>query len=157
MSAFTLVYTRALQIENWYSDTVNIPYPNPVKTGSNDVVVANRLVDSTADFSSIKVGDTVFNSSDRLFAYVTGIINNTTLALSEDIFTASSSDYIIYQGNNTGCYLYIPTPPTSGLVLQVETIGGDIITFIEPPAGVLPVQVRKVMSGTTVYNLVALW
>jgi hypothetical protein len=159
MSAFTLIYTRVLDV-NWYSDTVDIPFPNVVRTGTNTAVISGTLTDSAADFRGIEVGDTVFNESDLTFAYVAGIESNTRLLLSDDIFTAGASQYIIYQGKNYGCYIYVPYVDYVSVgtgALQVETIGGDIVTFQNPPAGVLPVQVRKNMSGTTITGLKAVW
>jgi hypothetical protein len=154
MSAFTLIYTRALQLP-FYSDTVNIPFPNVVKTGTNTSVVANKLVDSTANFSGIQVGDTVYNSDALILAYVVAVENNTTLLLSDDAFTVGSENYTIYQGANYGCYIYVPAASPGNI--EVETIGGDTISFFDPPAGVLPVQVFKIKSNTTINNLVALW
>jgi hypothetical protein len=154
MSAFTLIYTRALELP-FYSDTVNIPFPNVVKTGTNTSVVANKLVDSTANFSGIQVGDTVYNSNDLILAYVVAVENNTTLLLSDDAFTSGGAAYTIYQGQNYGCYIYVPAASAGNI--EVETIGGDIVTFFAPPGGVLPVQVFKIMSGTSINDLVALW
>jgi len=154
MSAFTLIYTRALEL-SFYSDDVNIPFPNVVKTGTNTSVVANKLVDSTANFSGIQVGDTVYNSIDLILAYVVAVENNTTLLLSDDAFTSGSATYKIYQGKNNGCYIYIPAESPG--TVEVETIGGDIVSFFDPPAGVLPIQVFKIRSGTNISKLIALW
>ena len=156
MSAFTLIYTRALEL-SFYSDDVNIPFPNVVKTGTNTSVVAKKLIDSTANFSGIQVGDTVYNSSALILAYVVAVENNTTLLLSDDVFTVGSENYTIYQGQNYGCYIYIPADAGAGSIVEVETIGGDIVSFYDPPAGVLPVQVFKIKSGTTISKLIALW
>jgi len=49
------------------------------------------------------------------------------------------------------------TAQEAGFILDVETIGGDQVIFNDPPAGILPVQVRKVLQDTTATNLVALW
>lgn len=159
MSTFTLVYTRALTLDT-YSDKVNIPYPNVVKTGTSTAIITNQLRDSSANFNGIQVGDIVYSISSTLYAYVAGFVDSTTLLLSDDIFSSTGEDYIIYQGQNNGCYIYVPNyiapAPGSG-VIEVETIGGDIVTFINPPAGVLPVQVLKVMPNTTIAKLVALW
>lgn len=158
MSAFTLVYTRAWMIPA-YSDKVNIPFPNQVKSGITTAAPSFQLVDSSADFSGIQVGDTVYSLTTNSFAYVREIIDNTTIALTENIFTAAGQNYAIYQGQNYGCYLYIPSglDYSTGVLLEVETIGGDIVQFNNPPAGVLPVQVFKVLPATDILNIVALW
>jgi len=158
MSAFTLVYTRAWQV-NAYSNKVNIPFPNLVKTGQSSSAATYRLIDSSANFQGIQVGDIIFGGTSPGLAYVTSVVNNTTLDISEDLFTGTAEDYEIYQGQNYGCYIYVPSglDYTSGMVLEVETIGGDIISFFNPPAGVLPVQVSKVRTSTNFFKLVALW
>lgn len=160
MSAFTLVYTRAFPIP-FYSDSVNIPYPNVVKQGTaSGSISPQRLIIPSGNFDGIQIGDTVFNDSATMSAYVVGVENSTTLILSDDIFTSGGDSYTIYQGMNNGCYIYVPdytaAAPGSG-VIEVETIGGDIAIFVNPPAGVLPVQVVKVTTGTDIAKLVALW
>jgi len=157
MSAFTLVYTRAYTV-NIYSDTVDIPFPNLVKSGTTTSVASFQLIDISANFSGIQVGDTIVDVSNGM-AYVTGIINSTTLLISEDIFTGAGQNYQIYQGQNYGCYLYIPSGLDYSInqVLEVETIGGDTLRFHNPPAGVLPVQVRKITTSTNFFKIVALW
>ena len=154
MSAFTLIYTRAAGV--FPSNTVNIPFPNIVLSGSTTSLGTNLLVDNTLNFLAlgIQVGDTVFNPTDETYALVVQV-TPTELKLTADIFTTSPEDYLIYQGVNNGCYIYIPTGSIGNL--GVETIGGDQVTFIDPPAGVLPVQVRKVLQYTTISNLLALW
>jgi len=157
MSAFTLVYTRAYTVDI-YSDKVDIPFPNLAKSGTTTSVASFQLIDISADFSGIQVGDTVVDVSNGM-AYVTGIINSTTLLISEDIFIGAGQNYQIYQGQNYGCYLYIPggLDYSIGQLLEVETIGGDTVRFFNPPAGVLPVQVRKITTNTNFFKIVALW
>jgi hypothetical protein len=156
MSTFTLVYTRVAEV--YPSDDVNIPFPNVVKAGSASDVGAYLLIDDTVDFVAIgiKVGDTVFNASTQLYALVTAVATN-ELTLSLDIFL-TTDDYVIYQGVNNGCYIYIPTTET-GQILQVETIGGDNVYIFDPPAGVFPLQVKKVLTSTTYTGsrLLAMW
>lgn len=156
MSAFTLVYTRAAQV--YPNDNVNIPFPNPVQDGTATSVGAYLLIDSTVDFVAlgIKNGDTVFNASTQLYAIVAAV-TPTELTLSLDIFL-TTDDYVIYQGVNNGCYIYIPTS-LPGEILQVETIGGDNVYIFDPPAGVLPLQVKKVLTSTTYTGgrILAMW
>lgn len=160
MSAFTLVYTRAYTIQ-FYSDDVNIPFPNVVKSVTNTSAIPNKLVDISGNFSGIQVGDTVVKmTGTQDSAYVIGIENNTTLLLSKDLSLLIGDVCDIHQGQNYGCYIYVPyidyTVDGSGS-LQVETIGGDVVSFFNPPAGILPVQVVKVMSATDIAKLRALW
>jgi hypothetical protein len=160
MSAFTLVYTRAADVIP--NDRTDIPFPNPTITGTTVGGFVGKLIDSDKNFnkSGVLIGDIVFNKTDgTLFGYVIGIENNSTLLLSDNMI-ADGEDYVIYQGQNYGCYIYVPNytaaAPGSG-VIEVETIGGDIVIFNNPPAGILPVQVRKVLTGTSIPKLIALW
>jgi hypothetical protein len=142
----------------WLSDDVNIPFPNIVKSGTTTGSFVDKLIDPFANFSGIQIGDIVRNVTYDYVAYVVGIENNTTLLLSSNIF-GDGEDYVIYQGQNYGCYIYVPSTDYSvgAQKLVVETIGGDIVTFVNPPAGVLPVQVFKVTTATDVPKLIALW
>jgi hypothetical protein len=151
-----LVFTRVLPI-TIYSDLVDIPFPNVVRTGDATGTITGALRDTDADFSGIQVGDIVHNNSVLKAAYVTGIQSNIILELSDSIFSNGDS-YTIYQGQNYGCYLHIPSEDYSGgtFKMMLETIGGDIIEITNPPAGVLPIQIRKVIS-TDVLKLRALW
>jgi len=157
MSAFTLVYTRAINLP-FTSSTVNIPFPNIVKTGVATSTASSKLIDSSTNFNGIQVGDIVYNTVTFQPAYVVGFINNDTLILSDNIFLATNS-YTIYQGNNYGCYIYFPYVDyavSGAATIKVETIGGDIVTFKNPPAGVLPVQVFKVIA-TSLLKLRIVW
>ena len=57
--------------------------------------------------------------------------------------------------SNNGCVLYIGGFGN----LKVETVGGDLITFVGVNGGsFFPVQVTKVYStGTTATDIIALW
>jgi hypothetical protein len=140
------------------SDDVNIPFPNNVLSGNVDALTTNRLVDSTVNFltSGIKVGDTVLCNDDAVYAYVVSVFQ-TYLILSNNIFTLVGQSYSIFQGVNNGCYIYVGTTAT-GAEIEVETIGGNVITFSGIIAGeILPVQVRKVFTTSTASKLIALW
>ena len=64
--------------------------------GTTSATTANKLVDSTQNFSStVQVGSFVKNTTDNTTASVTAIDSNTTLSLSSDIM-ASGENYIIY-------------------------------------------------------------
>ena len=140
------------------ADNVNIPFPNNVLSGTNTGVTANELVDSSADFvtSGIKVGDTVLNNTNLIYAYVIAVFP-TYLELSNNIFISSGVSYSIFQGENNGCYIYVGDI-SGGSNLEVETIGGNVLIFYGVLVGqVLPVQVRKVLTTSTAGKLIALW
>jgi hypothetical protein len=162
MSAFSLVYTRALPIVK--SENANIPYPAVAQTGANTAVVAAfNLQDSSATFitNNVRPGDIVYNVTDGTTATVVSVSGQQSLFLNADIFTAVSKNYIIYVASsqttlgNYGCYLYVGV---AGHV-AVDTIGDDInVTFLNVPAGtILPVQVKKLRAATTATNIIALW
>lgn len=156
MSAFTLVYTRAAGV--FPNNTVNIPYPNMVMNGTNTALGSNLLIDTGVDFQArgIKVGDTIMSVLGATVAYATVIaVNTTSLVLSANIFPTLGTDYFIYQGQNSGCYLYVGGAGN----VSVITIGGDSVTFMSVPVGtIIPVQVVRVLStGTTATNIMALW
>lgn len=139
------------------SDTINIPNVAAVATSgtASSIPLSNRLLDTVADFSLVKVGDIVYTSTQ--VSKVTEIINDTLLAI-DGTTIASGVDYTIYSqvdNPSNGCTLYV------GLAgnLTVQTVGGDVVQFTGVPTGsFLPVQVLKVMStGTDAQNIVALW
>lgn len=139
------------------SDTINIP--NVAATSASgtasSIPVNNRLLDTVADFSLVKVGDIVYTSTQA--SKVTEVINDTLLAI-DGTTIASGVDYTIYSqvdNPSNGCTLYV------GLAgnLKVLTVGGDEIQFTGVPTGsFLPVHVLKVFAtGTDAQNIVALW
>jgi len=153
MSAPRIQASRALAVQP--NDDVNIPYPNVVVGGSVSGVTPYQLKDISVDFITlgIKTGDTVWNVTTSEYAYVTGVFTN-YLELSLDIFTLVGTPYAVYQGVNSGCMLYVGS---SGDI-SVETCDGDQVTFAGVNAGqFLPVQVVKVLTGTTASKILALW
>ena len=66
-------------------------------SGTTDGTTANKLVDSSQNFSStISVGMVVYNSTDDTFANVTAVDSDTTLTLDSDIMVSGES-YTIYK------------------------------------------------------------
>lgn len=151
---------KALQINP--SDTADIPNPsyNGRISGTASAVTANNLVDSTADFvaDGVKVGDIVYNNTDRKAATVTTVVSGTQLTLSEDIFDTISDAYVVYLTPdiaNQGCVFYVGV----GGDVTVRTVGGDQVTFQNLNNGqFVPVEILQVLeTGTTATGLVALW
>jgi hypothetical protein len=57
-------------------------------------------------------------------------------------------------GQEVGCVLYVGT----GGDLDVQTVGGDDVTFTGVPSGTFfPVQVRKVYATSVASDIIALW
>jgi len=137
------------------SDTVDIPnVSGPSQSGTADGTTANKLVDSTASFTSNLQGYIVYNTTDNTAAYVIGVDDANTLSLSANIM-ASGEAYVLYADTNPGCVLYTGT----GGNIRVLTSSGADLTFAGTVAGTfLPVQVKRVFAtGTAATNILALW
>ena len=61
-------------------------------SGTTTATTANKLVDSTQNFtSSVEIGDTVNNTTDGTSATISAVDSNTTLSISSDIMTTGES------------------------------------------------------------------
>lgn len=162
MSVFKNQFTRALNI--YESDYAEIPYPQSVTTGESGTSGGvNLLYDETKDFLALNVaaGDIIFNTSTNTSATVVKVVDENTILLNASIFTDQVLDnYTIYAASaqttigNRGCCLFVGTAG----ILVVETVGGDTVTLQTVNSNtIVPIQVVKVLSGTTASRLVALW
>jgi hypothetical protein len=163
MPNLKLQVSRALSVIP--SQNTNIPMPNVIVTSTATATTANKLVDSTKNFSSsgvnplnIQVGDIVYNTTSSLAAMVTNVDSATQLTLNANIM-ASTNTYTLYLGTNTTgsvepCVLYVGV----GGTLNVTTAGGDVVDFVGIASGTfLPVQVIRVNSVVTATDIIALW
>lgn len=144
---------RALAVIN--SNSINIPnVGGPSVSGTTDGTTANKLVDSTASFTSNLQGYIVYNTTDSTVATVTSVDDANTLTLSADIM-ATGESYTLYADDNNGCVLYAG----SGGNIRVLTVGNDDITFVGVvPGAFIPVQVKRVFaSGTGPTDIIAMW
>jgi hypothetical protein len=136
-----------------------IPFPGVAKAGTVTSVVANQLVDSTANFitNGIEVGDVVYNTTTNTIATVVQVVSATVILLNTNIFSTIGNAYSIYSQNtkSEGCVLYIGT----GGNIRIQTAGGQDVVFVNVLGGTfLPIQVLKVFAtSTTASNIVALW
>jgi len=162
MPNLKLQVSRALKVIP--SANTNIPMPNVIVSSTATATTANKLVDSTKNFSSsgvnplnIQVGDIVYNTSVAGAAMVTNVDSATNLTLNANIMGLTNA-YTLYSGTNTTgsvepCVLYIGV----GGDLNVTTAGGDVVNFVGVSAGTfLPVQVIKVNSASAA-DIIALW
>jgi len=162
MPNLKLQVSRALSVTP--SANTNIPMPNVIVTSTTTATTANKLVDSTKNFSSsgvnplnVQVGDIVYNTSVLAAAMVTNVDSATQLTLNANIMTTTQG-YTLYLGTNIAgtvepCVLYVGT----GGDLNVTTAGGDVVNFIAIVAGTfLPVQVIRVNSASAA-DIIALW
>jgi len=136
------------------SDTINIPnVAGPSVSGTTDGGATNKLVDSSASFTSNLLGYIVYNTSGASVATVTAVDDENTLSLSADIMV-SGQTYTLYADDNPGCVLYAGNTGN----VHVLTAGDDDVTFVGIPAGsFVPVQVKRVFTDTTATDIVALW
>jgi len=142
---------RALEVIA--SDTINIPnVAGPSASGTTDGDTANKLVDSTASFTSNLLGYIVYSGTQ--VAKVTAVDDAGTLSLSADIMDSGES-YTLYADDNNGCVLYAG----SGGDIKVLTAGNDEVTFRDVLEGAfIPVQVKRVFATPTPpAGIIALW
>ena len=140
------------------SDNTDIPDIGTAgPTGTTTSGSSTQLIDTAATFltSGVKLNMIVVNTTDGTQTTVTGIDNDTTLTVAENIFAVTAKAYVIYGGEQEGAVLYIGTAGN----LKVTTVAGDAVTFIGINTGAFfPVQVAKVWAtGTTASNIIALW
>lgn len=65
-------------------------------SGTTTSTVANKLVEAGQNFvTTISIGDVVYNTTDKTFAYVTAVDSDTQLALSADVCPTGKA-YTIY-------------------------------------------------------------
>lgn len=84
-------------------------YSTPLFTGTATAVATNQLIDTAAiGWTTIpasaptpKIGSIVVNTTTLQQAYVTGVVNTTTITISSDIFLVPGESYIIYSNTNT--------------------------------------------------------
>tara|TARA_R110002096_G_scaffold119804_1_gene259549 strand:- start:741 stop:1697 length:957 start_codon:yes stop_codon:yes gene_type:complete len=84
-------------------------YSTPLFTGTATAVATNQLIDAAAIGWTVipasaptpKIGSIVVNTTTLQQAYVTGVVNTTTITISSDIFLVPGESYIIYSNTNT--------------------------------------------------------
>ncbi len=140
------------------SDNTDIPDIGTAgPTGTTTSGSATQLIDTGATFltSGVKLGMIIVNTADGTQTTVTGIEDDNTLNVANNIFAVSGKTYVIYGGHQEGAVLYIGTAGN----LKVTTVAGDEVTFIGINTGAFfPVQVSKVWAtGTSASNIIALW
>ena len=141
-----------------FSDDVDIPFPALSAFGTTTGGSTISLEDTNSNFiqGSINPGDIVYNTTAGTADIVVGIISPTEIGIAgySGGFGAGD-DYEIYAGNNhQGCVLYIGGAGN----LEVQTVGGDNVTFFGVTAGqFIPVNVMKVRTGTSASDIIALW
>ena len=167
------------------SDTIPIPSPDlPKISGTTTASTASKLIDVGADFSTVSIGDIVYNTTDNTIATVTQVESSTILVISSNIFT-SPENYIIFLGGpngssrikgSEGCLLYVGSSasilqditPGAGTAdpryvnVKVKSIAGNDVVFTNFKVGnYLPIQITQLYatqsSSTILSNCLAIW
>lgn len=101
----TNLWYKGREIEKRSLDFVLYDYHNnnyAAVSGTADTDTANKLVDSSATFSTngVAVGWRAFNTTDATTALVTSVDSETTLGFASDLFPDGDENYVV--SNNTG-------------------------------------------------------
>jgi len=97
-------------------------------SGTNTTYLNSHLIDTGGDFSSVNVGDPVYNLTDDLWAKVTVKNSSTDLTLNTNIFTSTGKAYIVGTKENAviSTSFSSPTLPT-GYTKKLRV--GSVITL----------------------------
>jgi hypothetical protein len=138
------------------NDTIDIPNPGSrVATGTTTGVgtTANDVVDSAATFTSdVEVGDIVHNVTDGAIHTVSAVVDDNNLTLDAGSI-GTGKVYNIYRegAGNGGCVVYVGGTGD----VEVVTASGDEIIFSAVPVGmIIPVNIKRVKSGSTTATLI---
>jgi hypothetical protein len=156
------------------SDTINIPKPGIITSGTKTGGPATALIDAGQDFLNSTTNDLGYNisggdivvSAAGVICEVASVDSATTITL---LFPGIAlGTYDIYKGNygtgaagtigkSEGFTLFVGTGGP-GSTLKVRTIDGQDVTLNNiPDSSFIPVQVRRVFAtGTTCSNIIAL-
>lgn len=118
------------------------------------------LIDFSAPFGSVEVGDLVYNTSSipNVTTIIT-ILNDSFVILKDNIGVTNGVPFRVLRRSTGPATLYIGTASASN-TLKVRTAGGDDVVYNNVDAGgMLPVQVTRIYNTGTagVSNLVALF
>jgi len=151
------------------SDTINIPVPGIITSGTNTSGVATTLTDAGQDFTNaatnangynISGGDVVISAAG-VICEIASVDSATQLTLLAPGIAAGAYD--IYKGNyqiqgeSEGFTLFVGTggPAT---VLRIQTVTGQDVSLLNvPDSSFIPIQVQRVWAATTTCsNILAL-
>lgn len=93
---------------NYYLINKLFYYSTPLFTGTATAVVVNQLIDAAVlGWTTIpvsaptpKIGSLIVNTTTLQQAYVTGVLNGTSITISSDIFLVVGESYVIYSNTN---------------------------------------------------------
>ena len=152
------------------SDTINIPQPGILTTGTNSSGGSNILTDASQDFTPSVTNANGYNvTSGIIYQSYTGVfpgaINSILGVNSPTILKTAGSTaagaYNIYSSNQDGktsFTLFVGTGG-AGSTLRVLTAAGDDVTLTNlPDSSFVPLQVVRIFAtGTTCSEILALY
>ena len=146
--------SRALEVIP--SAYCEIPFPNLVSDNSLSAIVGGLLTFDNP-LENVEVGDIVYSYNDNQGATVVKVISDTEIEINQSGFTSIGPEVLIFKGGqNEGCVLYAGNSGSHDV--QVETAGGDIVTFHKIAASMfIPVNVKRVITANGTAKFVALW
>ena len=153
------------------SDTINIPEPGIITSGTNTSGAATTLVDAGQDFLNpatnlngynIKGGDVVISAAGAI-CEIESVDQTDKTKLNLKTPGIAAGAYEIYKGNyqiqgkSSGFTLFVGTGGPAS-TLKVETVTGQAVTLKNiPDSSFIPVQVQKVFAtGTTCSDIIGL-
>lgn len=153
------------------SDTINIPEPGIITSGTNTSGAATTLVDAGQDFLNpatnlngynIKGGDVVISAAGAI-CEIESVDQTDKTKLNLKTPGIAAGAYEIYKGNyqiqgkSSGFTLFVGTGGPAS-TLKIETVTGQSVTLKNiPDSSFIPVQVQKVFaSGTTCSDIIGL-
>jgi len=151
------------------SDTINIPKPGIITSGTKAAGPATTLTDAGQDFLNTATNPNGYNitggdvvvSAAGVICEIESVDSATQLTLKAPGIAAGTYD--IYKGNYTiqgqseGFTLFVGTGGP-GTTLKVKTVEGqDVVLNNVPDSSFIPVQVQRVFAtGTTCSNIIGL-
>lgn len=151
------------------SDTINIPKPGIITSGTNTSGAATTLTDAGNNFlSSVTnpngyniVGGDVVVSAAGVICEIESVDSATQITLKAPGIAAGTYD--IYKGNyqvqgqSDGFTLFVGTGGPAS-TLKIKTVSGEDVTMLNiPDSSFIPVQVQRVFTtGTTCSDIIGL-
>ena len=152
------------------SNTINIPQPGILTTGTNSSGGSNVLTDAGQDFTPSVTntngynvtGGVVYQSYAGAFpGAINTILGVTAPTTVKTTGSTAAGTYNIYSPNQDGKTSFTLFVGTGGALttLRVLTAAGDDVTLINvPDSSFIPLQVVRVFAtGTTCSNILALY
>ena len=152
------------------SDTINIPQPGILTTGTNSSGGSNILTDASQDFTPSVTnangynvtGGIVYQSYTGAFPAavntVLGVNSATILQMANSTAAGAYNIYSPNQDGKTSFTLFVGTGG-AGSTLRVLTAAGDDVTLTNlPDSSFVPLQVVRIFAtGTTCSEILALY